>query len=294
MRVLVTGGSGLAGRSTVIDLANAGHEVVNIDRSTPQQGSDRIKGGPLPGEYIQINLADAGEVYDVIAQKKPEAVCHLAANPAPWGFSRQGTFQNNIMTTYNVMQAAGDFGVSRFVYASSEMATGWLTTDQLPPKFPFDENDRVNTPNAYALSKYMGEVIADSMALRYPKMAMMSLRINNVIGEEQYERLEYRRKHYPQEGSNNFWSYIDARDVGSAFRAAVEGKSSGHEVFLIAAADTCIDVPIQEAFKVRFGVAGNFAPGHSPFKSAFNCGKMKKFFGWEAKHSWRDQVIKRS
>jgi UDP-glucose 4-epimerase len=292
MRVLVTGGSGLAGRSTVIDLAAAGHEVINIDRSTPQQGSDRIRGGPLPGEYIQINLADAGEVYDVFAQKKPEGVCHLAANPAPFGYSRQGTFQNNIMSTYHVMQAAGDFGVSRFVYASSEMATGWLTTKQLPPKFPFDENDRATTPNAYALSKYMGEVIADSMALRYPKMSIASLRINNVIGEEQYDRLESRRKDFPREGSVNFWSYIDARDVGSAFRAALEGKSSGHEVFLIAAADTCIEVPIQEAIKTRFGDGAKFAPNHPPFKSVFDCSKMKKFFGWEARHSWRDQKIR--
>jgi UDP-glucose 4-epimerase len=283
MRIIVTGGSGMAGRPTVEELVKAGHEVINVDRAAPKK--------MLPGSFIQIDLTDAGEVYDVFAQTKPQGVAHLAANPSPSGFSRQGTFQNNIMCTYNMIQAAGDFGVQRFIYASSEMATGWLTTDELPKRFPFDETDRVTTPNAYALSKYVGEVIADSMVVRYPQMSIVSLRINNVISPEDYERLERRRKNYPEEGSSNFWSYIDARDVATAFRASLEGKSSGHDVFLVAAADTCIEVPIQQAIKDRYGSAGNFAANHPSHKSVFDCGKIKRAFGWEPKHSWREQKI---
>lgn len=284
MRVLVTGGAGRAGRPTVQELADAGHDVINVDRVRPSQS--------LPGSFIQIDLTDAGEVYDLFAQTRPEGVCHLAANPSPSGYSRQGTFQNNVMSTYNMMQAAGDFGIKRFIYASSEMATGWLTTEDLPPRFPFNEEDRVDTPNAYALSKYMGEVIANSMVLRYPEMAICSLRINNVIPADEYYRLEQRRQNFPGEGSGNFWSYIDARDVAGAFRAALEGESSGHEVFLIAAADTCITVPIQEAVETRYGPGANFAPGHGPHQSVFDCSKIKRFFGWEPKHSWRTQGMR--
>lgn len=282
MRIIITGGSGLGGRYTLDELVKGGHEVINVDRAAPKS--------PQPGKFIQIDLSDAGEVYDVFAQTKPQGVAHLAANPSPEGFSRQGTFQNNVMATYNMMQAAGDFGIERFIYASSEMATGWLTTDELPKKFPFDEHDRVATPNAYALSKYLGEVIADSMVARYPQMAIVSLRINNIIPPDDYARLERRRKNYPQEGSSNFWSYIDARDVATAFRASLEGKSSGHEVFLIAAADTCLEMPIQQAVKDRYGEGANFAPGHLLHKSVFNCAKIKRAFGWEPKHSWRDQM----
>jgi UDP-glucose 4-epimerase len=284
MRVLVTGGSGMGGRPTVQELAAAGHEVINVDRVAPKIS--------LPGSFIQINLSDAGEVYDAFAQTKPEGVCHLAANPSPTSFSRQGTFQNNVMSTYHVMQAAGDSGVKRFIYASSEMATGWLTTEELPKRFPFDETDRVTTPNAYALSKYLGEVIADSLVIRYPHMSIVSLRINNIIPVDEYSRLEPRRKNPMKAGDSNFWSYIDARDVATAFRASIEGKSNGHEVFLIAAADTCIEMPIQDAVKQRYGAGANFAPNHPPYKSAFDCSKIKKAFGWEPKHSWRDQVHK--
>ena len=280
MRVIVTGGSGRAGTYTVRELANAGHTVINLDTQRPPEG--------LPGEFIQLDLTNAGEVYDAFFQAKPAGVCHLAANPSPGGFPRQQTFGNNVLSTYNVMQAAGDTGVPRLIYASSEMATGWLTTDALPPRFPFNEDDRVATPNAYALSKYMGEVIADSMVTRYPTMAICSLRINNVITPDRYDILQHRRDNSP-EGGGNFWSYIDARDVATAFRAALEGHSNDHEVFLIAAADTSIDMPIREAIERLHGPLTTIAPDHGDYQSVFDCRKIERAFGWKAQQSWRNQ-----
>ena len=278
MRVIVTGGSGRAGTYTVKALAEAGHEVINLDANRPTV--------ELPGEFIQLDLTDSGEVYDVFAEFRPEGVCHLAANPWPFGFPRTQIFENNVISTNNVMQAAGDVGVRRFVYASSEMATGWLTTDELPAQFPFDERARVDSPNAYALSKYLGEILADSMILRFPTMSIVSLRINNVIMPGS-DVLQFRRENFP-EGSWNFWSYIDARDVASAFRASLEGTIAGHEVFLIAAADTCLDIPIQEAVARHYGPGANFAPDHGPFDSVFSCKKIAERLGWKPQYSWRD------
>jgi UDP-glucose 4-epimerase len=279
MRVVVTGGSGRAGSYTVKELAAAGHEVVNLDVVRPPEG--------LPGDFVQLDLTKAGEVYDVLAQVRPEGVCHLAANPSPTGFPRHQTFDNNVLSTNNVMQAAGDVGVRRLVYASSEMATGWLTTNELPARFPFDETDRVDSPSAYALSKYLGEVIADSMVRQYPTMSICSLRINNVIMPERYDVVRYRRENFP-EGGVNFWSYIDVRDVASAFRAALEGEIVGHEVFLIAAADTCLDTPIQEAIERLYGPGARFAPDHGPFESVFSCRRIEERLGWTPRYSWRD------
>lgn len=262
------------------ELAGAGHEVWNLDVVRPSESH--------PGRYIQVDLADAGEVYDAFAQAKPEGVCHLAANPSPGGYPRQQTFANNVMSTYHVMQAAGDLGVKRLVYAGSEMATGWLTTDELPPVFPFTEEHRVPSPNGYAMSKYIGEVIADGMVRRYP-MTIVTLRINNIILPEQYPSFPDRQKAYPG-GSPNFWSYIDARDVASAFRAALEGESPGHEVFLIAAADTWLDVPTRTAMKDRYGLDLDLPASRGEFQSMFDCGKMERFFGWRPAHSWREAL----
>ncbi len=277
MKVIVTGGSGKAGAFVVRELASTGHQVVNLDNRFPDEA--------LPAKTLKVELTDAGEVYDAFAQSRPEGVCHLAANPRPSGFPRQEIFTGNVESTYNVLQAAGDFGVRRFIYASSEMATGWVGTGLIPPRFPFNEEDRTPSPIAYAMSKYMGEVLADGFAVRHPSMGIVSLRINNVIMPD-HEVLRKRRENFP-DGYANFWSYIDARDVGSAFRASLEGTSSGHQVFLIAASDTVLEMPVQEAFKRHFGYDGPFREAHPPHASVFDCSKIEQTFGWTPAHSWR-------
>jgi nucleoside-diphosphate-sugar epimerase len=79
IKVIVTGGSGRVGRYLVRELAEAGHDVVNVDRARPPE--------PLPGRSIWLDLTDAGEVYDAFAQVRPAGVCHVAANPSPGKFS---------------------------------------------------------------------------------------------------------------------------------------------------------------------------------------------------------------
>jgi len=118
MRVVVTGGSGKAGQWVVRAVAGAGHEVVNIDL---------VRRDELPGEFCRVELTDAGAVYDALFQARPDAVCHLAANPSPSGQARVDVFANNVLSAYNLMQAASDAGARRVIYASSEMATGLLT-----------------------------------------------------------------------------------------------------------------------------------------------------------------------
>ena len=277
MRVIVTGGSGRAGQHVVRELVGAGHEVVNIDLTNLSD---------LGVEFCRIDLTDLGEVYDAFFQFRPEGVCHLAANPAPSGQARVDVFDNNVRSTYNVMQAAGDVGVARLVYASSEMATGLLTEGKVPSRIPFDEGERYPSPNAYALSKYLSEPIADSLAVRYPNTAFVGLRINNVIPPDRYDMLEGRRRE-PATGMGNFWSYIDARDVGTAYRAALEGQSSGNEVFLIAAADTSAELPLRELMATYYDGYDRFDPDHDDFASAFSCAKMERFFGWKPSYGWR-------
>lgn len=281
MRVVVTGGSGRAGQWVVRNLADAGHEVVNFDVVNRPELE-------LPGQFCRVALADAGKVYDALFQFRPEGVCHLAANPAPGGQAQIDVFDNNVLSAYNIMQAAGDIGVSRFVYASSEMATGLLTDGTVPTKIPFDESERYASPNAYALSKYISEVIADSLAVRYPQTAWVGLRINNVIPPDTYDRFQAEWED-PGRSKGNFWSYIDARDVGTAYRAALEGTSSGHEVCLIAAADTRAKRGLRELMAEHYHGYDAFASDYADPMSAFSCAKMKTLFGWTPSYSWRDQ-----
>ncbi len=282
MHVVVTGGTGKAGQWVVRLLAEVGHEVVNFDLvSRPELD--------LPGQFCRVELTDAGEVYDALFQFRPEGVCHLAANPSPSGQARTNVFDNNVRSAYNVMQAAGDLGVRRVIYASSEMATGLLTEGMAPSQIPFDESERYPSPNAYALSKYMSEVIGESLAVRYPETAFVGLRINNVIPPDGYDRFRAEWED-PGRSRGNFWSYIDARDVGTAYLAALTGESRGHEVFLVAAADTRAKRPLRELMAEYYNGYDHFAPDYQDPASAFNCAKMERFFGWKPAYSWREII----
>jgi nucleoside-diphosphate-sugar epimerase len=279
MNVAVTGGSGHLGRHVVKLLVEKGHQVTNLDRERPEDW--RLS------RFIRLNLADAAEVFDALAMVKPEGVVHLAANPQPMGNPRHPLFMQNVGISHAVMQAAGDLGVRRIVYASSEQASGWTSQHQAPRRIPMDEAAMVPPTSAYALSKLVGEVIAESMVATYPEMSAVSLRLNYVFAPDQYERMRKWQGNvdYP---SPNFWSYIDARDAAEAFRLALEADTPGHRTYSIAATDTFIDVPTRDAMTRHHGDGLEFADDLPEFGSAIDCRRIEEDLGWRPQWSWRD------
>jgi hypothetical protein len=75
---------------------------------------------------------------------------------------------------------------------------------------------------------------------------------------------------------------------GRADRYAVrELTEVGHDAFLIAAADTCSDIPIREAIERHYGPGANYTPDDGDYPSAFDCREIERFCGWKPSHSWR-------
>ena len=148
-KVVVTGGSGKAGRAVVNDLNERGYETLNVDLTVPTASW---------GWALGVDLTDLGQTLEAL--RGADAVVHLAAVPAPGLKPEQETFRNNILSTYNVFSAAVDLGVKKVVWASSETVLGLPFEKELPDYAPIDERQTPYPESSYALSKLLGENMA--------------------------------------------------------------------------------------------------------------------------------------
>ena len=141
MRVVVTGGSGKAGRWVVRHLRQAGYDVLNVDWTHD---------GSAHGLCLVTDLTDPGQAFDALSGA--EAVVHLAAIPAPEVRPASETFRINMLSTYNVFAAAEANRLARVVYASSETVLG-LPFD-IPPAFaPIDETHPPRPESSYSMRR---------------------------------------------------------------------------------------------------------------------------------------------
>jgi nucleoside-diphosphate-sugar epimerase len=226
MRIVVTGGSGKAGRWVIRDLVSNGHDVLNVDIARdPSQD----------GESLIADLTDLGQCHEVVAGA--DAVVHLAAIPSS-GLQPPGeTFRNNAISTYNIFSAASDRGVRRVVWASSETVLG-LPFDSPPAFAPVDEEHPARPESSYALSKLLGETMAAQFA-RTTGTTFLGLRISNIMEPQDYARFETWQDD-PSTRKWNLWGYVDARDVAQAVRRGLDADIGGAEICIVAAADTCM------------------------------------------------------
>ena len=199
MRIVVTGGSGKAGRWVVRDLRERGHEVLNVDVSHD---------GAAHGLCVLADLTDLGQCHEVISGS--DAIVHLAAIPAPDIRPAGETFRNNAMSTYNVFAASVDRGVGRVVWASSETVLG-LPFDEPPAFAPIDETHPPRPETSYALSKLVGEGMAEQFARR-TRIPFVGLRISNIMEPSDYARFETWQED-PVARKWNLWGDVDVRDV---------------------------------------------------------------------------------
>lgn len=275
MRVVVTGGSGKAGRWVVRDLRERGHDVKNIDWS--HDGSDH-------GLCLVADLTDPGQAHELIAGA--DAVVHLAAIPAPGIRSEAETFRINTVSTYNVFAAAVGASVDRVVWASSETVLG-LPFDTPPLFAPIDETIEPRPESSYALSKLVGEQMAGQFARR-TGLPFVGFRFSNIMEPDDYQAFPGFWDE-PLLRKWNLWGYVDVRDVGNVIRLGLTCDTQGAEIFVVAAADTVMtrdsadlmaevypDVPL------RREVVGR--------ETLLAIDRAREQLGYEPEHGWKDHV----
>jgi len=235
MRIALTGAGGRLGGAVRAALQAREHEVIGIDTQ------------PLSARgilHIQADLRDLGQTYGALAAA--DAVIHLAAIPAPTGHPPEIVFATNMITTFNVFEAATTLGIRRVVYASSVSALGfpWQHRWSEPLYLPIDEQHPLLPQDCYGLSKAMGEDIAAAYTRRGAGSAFC-LRFSTILREDDYPLYLAQAQCDPASHAHLLWSYVDLRDAADACVLAVEVAYEGRQPLYITADDTTVDLPTE-------------------------------------------------
>jgi UDP-glucose 4-epimerase len=289
--IAVTGGLGGVGSWVVDRFAGDGHDVVCIDQRTPHEGADSAENV----EFFAADLADAGETSDLLHAVDPDAVVHLAAIPDPTSHAGTRVFSNNVLSTYNVLFAAGRLGAD-IAWTSSESAYGFPFSEELmrPDYVPIDESHPMRPEDPYGVSKVAGESVAEMVARRFG-VSVASIRPSWVQYPGVYAASDVRRGLAVGElepgtkppGSGNFWSYVDVRDLVDLLCGAVETDLDGHEPYLCHAAENYVGVETERLLTAIGIGSASGASSLSGEECAFTTEKAFDDLGWEPEHTWR-------
>ena len=176
---LVTGGAGFIGSNLCETILKMGHKVRCLDdlSTGKQENIDLFLDNP---NYTFIK----GDIKDLDTCMKACEGVDYVLNQAAWGSVPRSIEMplfycaNNIQGTLNMMEAARQKGVKKFVYASSSSVYG----DE--PNLPKTEGREGNLLSPYALTKRCDEEWAKMYTMHYG-LDTYGLRYFNVFGRRQ-------------------------------------------------------------------------------------------------------------
>lgn len=180
VKVIVTGGAGFIGSHLVNKLIERGDEVLVIDNlSTGKKQNLSEK-----ARFFELDIRDFAKIKPVFEQV--EIVFHLAALPRVTTSIAKPQESNeiNITGTLNVLEAARQAGVGRFVYSSSTSVYGNQET------LPIREDIMAQPMSPYGVQKLVGELYCQVYSRLYG-LPTVCLRYFNVFGPRQDAESEY-------------------------------------------------------------------------------------------------------
>lgn len=155
-----------------------GYEVASVDMALPP-----------PGQGVPFSKVDLTELRPgargVLRHRRPvqESNRHRPSGGDPGagpGAERHVIFETNVISTYNVFEAARVLGIKNVVWASSETVLG-LPFETPPPYVPDRRGLSRPAGNGLFLSKFLGEEMAKEFCRWDPELKIFGLRFSNVI-----------------------------------------------------------------------------------------------------------------
>ena len=181
-RILVTGGAGYIGSHTIVELQQAGYEVVvvdNLSNSSPVS-LERVKN--ITGRevaFYEVDIRDRNGIDCVLTENPCDACIHFAGLKAvgesvekPWEY-----YENNIGGTLILIDVLRQHNCKNIIFSSSATVYGD------PEQIPITEGcPKGQCTNPYGWTKSMLEQIMMDMQKADPEWNIVLLRYFNPIG----------------------------------------------------------------------------------------------------------------
>lgn len=274
--IAVTGGSGKLGVWVIEELLAQGFNVISLD----EKRSDKLR-----CKQIKVDLTDLGQVIGGI--HGADAIVHLAAIPAPLGFTNDYIFANNAMSTFHVLEAASMLGIAKVVIGSSESSYGFCWAPKpFPPNYvPVDESHPQLPQECYGLSKVVGEQTGE-MFNRRSGIQVMALRFSMIVTPQEYGRLKVSE---PERFKRNLWSYIDIRDATEACMASLRSDAGGYHALNITSDDTLSDWSTERLLARFYPEITDLRVSFKGREAIVSNERAKSLLNWKPKFSWEYQ-----
>ena len=220
MKVLLTGGAGYIGSHTIVEMCEAGHDVVvvdNLSNSSPR-AIDRVE--QIVGKKIPFYVADVSDeaaMDRIFAEQKIDAVVHFAGFKAVGESVRMplAYYTNNIDSTFALLRAMKKADVRKLIFSSSATVYG------TPEKCPITEDMHTgDCSNPYGWTKFMIEQILRDYTYANPEMQVILLRYFNPVGAHKSGRIGEMPNGIP----NNLMPYITQVAVGKLPQLSIYGN----------------------------------------------------------------------
>lgn len=249
--MFLTGGSGFVGLNLIEQLLARGEEVTSFSLAPPPERARRDFAA-LPGtlRWVEGDVRDAAALAEALAASGARRVVHGAVITADAARERRdaaGIVSANVQGTVNVLEAARDRGVERFIYLSSASVYGANAC----AGEVLSEADTAPLPQTlYAVTKYAAEGIARRYAFVFG-MPVVAARLSAVFGRWEYDtglrdtlsppyqlaRLAERGEQAALAGAGER-DWIYAADVAAGIVALMDAAELRHDVYNVGTGKT--------------------------------------------------------
>jgi UDP-glucose 4-epimerase len=181
MSILVTGGAGYIGSHTVLEMLDAGLDILILDNLSNASLESVRRVEALTKKtvtFYQGDILDKSKLREIFAEHPIEAVIHFAGLKAVGESVEQPLryYENNVVGTLHLCQVMAEFGVKNLVFSSSATVYGD------PAALPITEDFPTGATNPYGQSKLMVEHMLADLANADKGWNIACLRYFNPVG----------------------------------------------------------------------------------------------------------------